>query len=59
MFILFLRKRDRAPAGMGAKREGDTESEETASRFWDVSTELDVGLEFMDHEIMTWAAVGA
>ena len=36
----------------GAEREGDTESEED-SRFGAVSTELDVGLELTNHEIMT------
>ena len=41
----------------GAEREGDTESE-TGSRLWAVSTELDVGFELTDSEIMTWAEVG-
>ena len=38
--------------GGGAEREGDTESE-TGSRLWTISTELDVGLELTDGEIMT------
>ena len=40
----------------GAEGEGDTESE-AGSRLWAVSTEPDVGLELMNHEIMTWAEV--
>ena len=36
----------------GAEREGDTESE-AGSRLRAVSTELDVGLELTDYEIMT------
>ena len=36
----------------GAEREGDTESE-GGSRLRAVSAELDVGLELMNHEIMT------
>ena len=36
----------------GAEREGDTESE-AGSRLRAVSTELDVGLELIDREIMT------
>ena len=37
-------------------REGDTESE-AGSRLWAVRTEPDMGLEFTDHKIMTWAEV--
>ena len=51
LFIYFWR------GGEGAEREGDTESE-TGSRFWAVSTELEVGLELTSQEIMTWAEVG-
>ena len=40
-----------------AEREGDTESE-AGSGLHAVSTEPDVGLEPMGHEIMTWAEVG-
>ena len=36
----------------GAESEGDTESE-AGSRLQAVSTEPDVGLELMNHEIMT------
>ena len=36
----------------GEESEGDTESK-AGSRFWDVSTEPDVALEPMNHEIMT------
>ena len=43
--------------GGGAEREGDTESE-TGSRLWAISPEPDAGLEFTDHEIVTWAEVG-
>ena len=39
-------------SGGGAEREGDTESE-PGSRLYAVSTEPDVGLELMNHEIMT------
>ena len=39
-------------SGGGAEREGDTESE-AGSRLRAVSTELDVGLELTDCEIMT------
>ena len=39
------------------QREGDTESE-IGSRLWAVSTEPNVGVEFTDCEIMTWAEVG-
>ena len=35
-----------------AEREGDTEFK-AGSRLWAVSTEPNVGLEFMNHEIMT------
>ena len=45
-------ERDRAQAGEGTEREGDTESE-AGSRLRAVSTEPDVGLEPMDCEIMT------
>ena len=40
-----------------AEREGNTEYE-AGSRLWAVSTEPDMGLELMNHEIMTWAEVG-
>ena len=51
----FLRFRERqSMSGWGAEREGDTESK-AGSRLWAVSTEPDVGLELMNHEIMTWA----
>ena len=43
--------------GGGSEREGDTESE-AGSRLQTVSTEPDVGLELMNHEIMTLAKVG-
>ena len=39
------------------EREGGTESE-AGSRIRTVSTELHVGLELTDREIMTWAKVG-
>ena len=38
--------------GVGAEREGDTESE-AGSRLQAVSTEPDAGLELMNREIMT------
>ena len=43
--------------GGGTEREGDTESE-AGSSLRAVSTEPDVGLQLMSHEIMTWAEVG-
>ena len=42
--------------GVGAEREGNTESE-TNSRLWAVGTEPDAGLKLTDCEIMTWAKV--
>ena len=63
MFIHFWQReteRDRERARVsqgGAERERDTESE-AGSRLRAVSTEPDVGLELMSHEIMTWAKVG-
>ena len=49
----FLRDREREGISKGgAKREGDTESK-AGSRLWPVSTEPNVGLEPMNHEIMT------
>ena len=55
----FEREREKKRGGgeEEADREGDTESE-AGSRLWAVSTEPDVGLEPMNHEIMTWAEVG-
>ena len=43
-------------SGGGAEREGDTESK-AGSRLCAVSTEPDMGLELMNHEIMTGAEV--
>ena len=52
---LLLRERQRQSMSMGgAGRGGDTESE-AGSKLWAVSTEPDVGLEFTNREIMTWA----
>ena len=50
------RERQRVNRG-GAERKEDTESE-AGSRLGAVSTGPDVGLELMNHEIMTWAEVG-
>ena len=44
-------------SGGGADREGDTESK-AGSRLWAVSTEPDMGLKPMNHEIVTWAEGG-
>ena len=50
---LFLRGRERERAQVReGQREGDTESE-AGSRLRAISTELDAGLELMNHEIMT------
>ena len=51
MFIYFLKERQ-SMRGVGAEREGDTESK-ADSRLRAVSTEVDVGLELMNCEIMT------
>ena len=52
MFYLFIFERERKKANRGgAEREGDR----IPSRLHAVSTEPDAGLEFMNHEIMTWA----
>ena len=57
MFIYFWERQRQNTSGLGAEREGDTESE-AGSRLWAVSTEPDAGLELMSCEIMTWAEVG-
>ena len=57
MFVYFWEKQRQNASGLGAEREGDTESE-AGSRLQAVSTEPDVGLEPMNCEIMTWAEVG-
>ena len=56
MFIYFWERQRQNASGLGAEREGDTESE-AGSRLWAVSTEPDAGLELMSCEIMTWAEV--
>ena len=43
-------------SGGGAESEGDTKSK-AGSRLWAVSTEPDMGLELINHKIMTWADV--
>ena len=57
MFIFERKKEMELEQGKGKEREGDIESK-SGSRLWAVSTETDVGLEPMNHEIMTWAKVG-
>ena len=52
MFIYFWERQRQNVSGLGAEREGDTESE-AGSGLWAVSTEPNVGLELMNHEIMT------
>ena len=52
MFIYnFLERRRQDASGLGAEREGDTESE-AGSRLRAVSTESDAGLELMNLKIM-------
>ena len=52
--FIFDRERERErELGRGREREGDT-----GSRLRVVCTESDVGLELMNHEIMTWDEVG-
>ena len=53
---MLIFERDSA-SGRGAESEGDTESE-AGSRLCAVSTEPNVGLEIVNHEIMPWAEVG-
>ena len=57
MFIYFWERQRQNESGLGAEREGDTESE-AGSRLWAGSTEPNAGLELTDREIMTWAEVG-
>ena len=57
MFIYFWEKERQSASGGGAERGGDTGSE-ADFRLQAVSTEPDVGLKFMNCEIMTWAEVG-
>ena len=53
LFLMFTFKRERQRAsGRGAEREGNTEYE-AGSKLRAVSTEPDVGLKLMNHEIMT------
>ena len=57
-FLMFIFERERESVSRGgAEREGDTESE-AGSSLWAVRTEPNVGLELMNHEVMTWAKVG-
>ena len=49
-FILFILKENMCAIGRGAEKEG---RERIPSRLCTVSTEPDMGLEPMDHEIMT------
>ena len=59
VYFLFLRERQRdreTEHEQGKGRDRDTESE-AGSRLWTVSTELDMGLEPTNCEIMTWAEV--
>ena len=55
MFFYFWERQRQNASGLGAEREGDTESE-AGSRLWAVSAELDVELEPTNREIMTWAS---
>ena len=56
MFIYFWERQRQDVSGLGAEREGDTESE-AGSRLQAVSTEPDAGLELTSCEVMTWAEV--
>ena len=58
MFIYFWERESGTEVWVGeSQKEGDTESE-VGSTLWAIRTEPDMGLEFMDLEIMTWAEVG-
>ena len=54
---LFLRETETEWEGVGAKREGGTESA-AGSRLRAVSTEPNAGFKLMSCEILTWAEVG-
>ena len=62
LFLIFLNvysffERGRqSVSGGGAETEGNPESK-AGSRLWVVSTKRDMGLELMNHEIMTWPEV--
>ena len=57
LFIFWRRERERQSMSRGgAEREGNTEFE-AGSRLYALSTEPNVELEPMNHEIMTWAEV--
>ena len=58
LMIIYIweRERERNRAQEWAERERDKESK-AGSRLWAVSTEPDVGLEPLNHEIVTWAKV--
>ena len=57
MFICERETERQSMSQGGAEREGDTESE-AGSRLWAVSTEPDMGLELVNHDLMIWAEVG-
>ena len=57
MFVYFWERETETESGVGAEREGDTESEEV-SRLQAVSTESNTGLEPMNRDIINWAEVG-
>ena len=52
MFLFIFETEKDSVSGGGAEREGDTESK-PSSRLGAVSTEPDMRLELMNHEIMT------
>ena len=56
MFSFIFERERQSVSWEEEEREGDTESE-AGSRLWAVSTEPDVGLEFVNCEIMTWVKV--
>ena len=56
MFIYFCERERQSASGGGAEREGDAEAK-AGSKLWAVSSQPDVGLEPMDHKIMTRAKV--
>ena len=57
IFLMFIHfwERQRQSASGGGEREAGSEA---GSSLWDVSTEPDVGLKPMNHEIVTWTKVG-
>ena len=58
LFTYFEREKETAWAGERArKRATERKGQRTPSKLHTVSTELNVGLDLMNYEIMTWAEI--